>query len=172
MYPSTPLWPAEFPLKNQLITLWEFPCMLFVAFLLLLSVFFSLYVVLVSLINRCLGVFLLGFILYGTLSFLDLGDIFLSHIREVFDYSLFKYFLRLFLFLFNVGAFNVVPEVCENILISLHSLLCSMAVIAAILSFSSLICSSASFILLLVPSSVFHVIYFVVRHWLVVLYFF
>ena len=69
--------------------------MLFVAFLLLLSVFFSLYVVLVSLINRCLGVFLLGFILYGTLSFLDLGDTFLSHIREVFEYRLFKYFLRL-----------------------------------------------------------------------------
>ena len=41
---------------------------------------------------------------------------FLSHIREVFKYNLFKYFLSSFLFLFffwdrynwNVGAFNVV----------------------------------------------------------------
>ena len=35
--------------------------------------------------NMCLGMFLLGFILYGTLRFLDLIDYFLSHIREVFN---------------------------------------------------------------------------------------
>ena len=45
----------------------------------------------------CLSVFLLGFILYGTLCFLDLGYCFLSHVREVFSYYLFKYFLRPFL---------------------------------------------------------------------------
>ena len=44
---------------------------------------FALYLVFDSLINMCLGVFLLGFILPGTLCFLELIDYFLSHIREV-----------------------------------------------------------------------------------------
>ena len=93
--------------------------MLFVAFPLLLFIFFSfffeisfiyffiqqvnnfsLYLIFECLINMCLDVFLLGFILYGTLRFLDLTDCFLSHNREVFNYNLFKYFLRPFLFLF------------------------------------------------------------------------
>ena len=96
---------------------------------------FSLYLIFESLINMCLGMFLLGFILYGT--FLDWVDYLFSHIREVFNYNLFKYFLSPFLFLFffwdpynsNVGAFNVVPEVSEPVLNSFHSfffiLLCS-----------------------------------------------
>ena len=41
--------------------------MLFVAFPLLLLIFFSLCLIFVSLINVCLGMFLFGFILYGTL---------------------------------------------------------------------------------------------------------
>ena len=65
-----------------------------------------------------------------SLHFLDLIDYFLTHIREVFNYNLFKYFLSLFFFLLffcdpynlNVGAFNVVPEVSETVLNSLHSL--------------------------------------------------
>ena len=80
---------------------------------------FSLSFIFVSLITMCLGVFLLGFILPGTLRLLDLGGYFLSHVREVLDYHLFKCFLQSFLFLFsfwdsynaNYGAFNVVPEV-------------------------------------------------------------
>ena len=72
----------------------------------------------VSLITMYLTVFLLGFILPGNLSFLDLVDYFLSHISKVFSYYLFIYFLRSFLSLFsfwdpynmNIGAFNVVPE--------------------------------------------------------------
>ena len=63
-------------------------------------------------INKCLGIFLLGFILYGTLGFLDLDGFFLPHFREVFDYNLLEYFLMPFLFVFffwdtydlNVGA--------------------------------------------------------------------
>ena len=73
---------------------------------------------------------------WDSLCFLDLTDYFLSHIREVFNYYLFKYFLSPFLFLFfwdpynsNVVAFNVVPEVSETVLNSFHSfffiLLCS-----------------------------------------------
>ena len=42
----------------------------------------------------CLGMLLLVCILYRTLHFLDLVDYFLSHIRGIFDYNLFKFFLR------------------------------------------------------------------------------
>ena len=64
-----------------------------------------------------------------SLSFLDLGDYFLPHFREVFNYYLFKYFLIVFLFVFffwdsydlNVGGFNIVPEVSEIVLISFNS---------------------------------------------------
>ena len=95
----------------------------------------------------------------------DLIDYFLSHIREVFNSNLFKYFLSPFLFLFffwdpynsNVRSFNVVPEVSETVLNSFHS------------SFFILLCSSyfhyfifqvtypffASVILLLIPSREF-----------------
>ena len=46
----------------------------------------SLSLLFVSLITMCLYVFLLGFILPGTLCFLDMVDYFLSHVREVFSY--------------------------------------------------------------------------------------
>ena len=85
----------------------------------------SLCLIFVNLINMCLGVFHLGFTLFGTLGFLDLGGYFLLHFREVFSYYLLKYFLMAFLFAFfwdsydsNVGAFNIVPEVSEVVLIS------------------------------------------------------
>ena len=106
-------------------------------------------------------------------SFLDLSymrlsvfpglECFLYHVREVFSYYLFKYFLRSFsLFSFwdpynmNEGAFNVVPVVSQTALVSSHSsLLCSAAMISTGLSSSSLIHASASFILLLIPPNVF-----------------
>ena len=107
----------------------------------------------VSLIGMCLSMFLLGFILYRILHILDLVDYFPSHFREVFNYNLFKYFLRPFLFLFsfwnsnnvNVGMFNVVLEVSKIVLISFlfFSLFCSAAVTSTILSSSSLIQFSA-----------------------------
>ena len=89
----------------------------------------SLCLTFVNLINMCLGVFHLGFILFGTLDFLDLGDYFLPHFREVFNYYLLKYFLMAFLFVFffwdfydsNVGVFDIVPEVSEVIFISFNS---------------------------------------------------
>ena len=101
---------------------------------------------------------------WDSLCFLDLINYFLSYVMEVFDYNLFKYFLRPFLSLFfwdpynsNVGAFNVVPEVSETILNSFHSfsLFCPVAIISIILSSRSLICSSTSVILILIPSRVF-----------------
>ena len=101
----------------------------------------------------CLGVFLLGFILYGTFwAFWTWGN---------FDYNLFKNLLIPFLFLFfwnlynsNVRVFDIALEVSETILSSFHSLFCSLEVIYTILPSSSLY-SSASDILLLIPSRVF-----------------
>ena len=92
----------------------------------------SLCLIFVNLINMCFGVFRLGFTLFGTpWVFLDLGDYFLPHFREVFNYYLLKYFLMVFLFVFffwdssdlNVGVFNIVPEVSEVVLIPLDSFL-------------------------------------------------
>ena len=84
-----------------------------------------------------------------SLGFLDLGGYFLPHFREVFNYYLLKYFLMDFLFgLFfwdsydaNVGAFNIVPEVSEVVLISFNSFsfFLSASLISTILSSSSLI---------------------------------
>ena len=89
----------------------------------------SLCLIFVNLINMCLGVFCLGFILFETLGSLDLGDYFLPHFREFFNYYLLKYFLMFFLFVVffwdsydsNVGVFNIVPEVSEIVLISFNS---------------------------------------------------
>ena len=66
---------------------------------------------------------------WDSLGFLDLGDYFLPHFREVFNYYLLKYFLMVFLFVFffsdsydsKVGAFKIVLEVSEIVLISFNS---------------------------------------------------
>ena len=76
-----------------------------------------------SVISMYLGIFLLGFILYGTLHLLDLIGYFL------FNYNPLKNFLLQFLFLFffwdtynsTVDTFDIVPEVRETILRSSHS---------------------------------------------------
>ena len=87
---------------------------------------------------------------WDCLGFLDLGY-FLPHFREVFNYYLIKYFLMSFLFVFfwnsydlNVGAFNIVPEVSEVVLISFNSFF-----VFSSLSFISTILSSTSHISLL-----------------------
>ena len=103
--------------------------------------------------------------IWDSLSFLDLGDYFLPHFREVFKYYLLKYFLMDFLFVFffwdsydsNVGAFNIVPEVSEFVLIPFNYFFLSASFISTILSSTSLIISSASIILRLVPSRVFFI---------------
>ena len=65
---------------------------------------------------------------WDSLGFLDLGDYFLPHFREVFNYYLLKDFLMDFLSVFfwdsydlNVGAFNIVLEVSDIVLISFNS---------------------------------------------------
>ena len=80
----------------------------------------------------CLGVFLLGFLLYGTLcasrTWLTVS---FTMVGEMFNYNLFKIFLLPFLFLFfwdpynsNVGTFVMVPEVSETVISSFHSFYC------------------------------------------------
>ena len=123
---------AERSADNLMGIPWYFIC----CFSLAAFNIFSLCLIFVGLINMCLSVFLLG---CSSLCFLDLIDYFLSHIREVFDCNLFKYFFRPFPFLFffwdpynsNVGAFNVVPEVSESVLNSFlsFSLFCPVALI-------------------------------------------
>ena len=121
----------------------------------------SLHLVFVSLISTCLGLscFSLDSSCVGL--FVHLG---LFHIGKIFNYNLFKKFLILFLLLFffwdpynlNVGVFDTLPEVSGTILGSFHSFLfIPLFRISTVLSSSSLIHSSASNILLLIPSRVF-----------------
>ena len=81
----------------------------------------------VNLINMCLGVFHLRFILFETLWLSCTWVNIPSHFREVFNYYLLKYFLMALLFIFfwdyydsNVGAFHTVPEASEVVLISFN----------------------------------------------------
>ena len=103
---------------------------------------------------------------WDSLGFSDLGDYFLPHSREIFNYYLLKYFLMIFPFVFffwdsydsNVAAFNIVLEVSEIVLISFNSFFFFplwFIYISTILSSISLILFSASVILLLVPFRVF-----------------
>ena len=89
----------------------------------------SLYLVFVSLISMCLGMFLLGFILYEivysswnwlTVSFPTLEK-FLTIIYSKFFSNSSFYILLLDSYNFNGGAFNIVPEVSETILSYFHS---------------------------------------------------
>ena len=88
----------------------------------------SLCLVFVSLISMCLGVFLLGFILYGTLcaswTLLTISFSMLGKFSTIIS-SKISHFLFLFFFWdpynMSIGAFDIVPEVSETILSSFHS---------------------------------------------------
>ena len=67
IYPVIPFWPAEFLLKDQLVKCMGFPLYVTCCFSLVAFNILSLSLVFVSLISMCLGIFLLGFILYRTL---------------------------------------------------------------------------------------------------------
>ena len=118
---------------------------------------FSLYLIFDSLINMCHGVFLLDLSCIG-LCFLELIEYFLSHIREVFNYNLFNYFLVPLFSSSSSGTPIIWMLVClmlsqrclrlSSILFILFCLFCSVMVISTALSSRSLICSSASVILL------------------------
>ena len=91
----------------------------------------SLCLIFVNLINMSWGVLPWVYPVCDPQGFLDLGDYFLPHFREVFNYYLLKYFLMVFLFVFffwdsydsNVVAFNNIVEVSEIVFISFNSFL-------------------------------------------------
>ena len=103
----------------------------------------------------CLGVFLFGFILHGILcdSWIWVSDSF-SHIKKLFSYYLFKPFLWPFL---SSPSGTTVMWTMEQLKLILSSLrlssflfilfYCSASEISKSLSSTSLICSSASYIL-------------------------
>ena len=99
----------------------------------------------------CLCVYLLRFILYGTVW----TWVPISCVKKIFNYNLCKYFLRSFLSFqdpcdLNVGVFNVVPEVSETVLIYFYSFF----FILLLNSSFDLSYSSALVTLLSVPSGV------------------
>ena len=125
----------------------------------------SLCLIFINLITMYLGCILGCFILgLSFLGFPGLGWLLPYPFGGVFNYYL-KHFLMAFLSVFffwdsynsNVVAFNIVPEFSEVVLISFFFLLSSLfpVCIYNILSSTSLILSSDSIILLLVPSRVF-----------------
>ena len=88
------------------------------------------------------GVLPLAYPVLDSLGFLDLGDYFLARFREDFNYYLLKYFLMAFLLVFffwdsydsNVGAFNIVSEVSEVVLICFNYVFPSASFISTIRS--------------------------------------
>ena len=115
--------------------------MLFVAFPLVLLIFFSLYLILDSLII-CLGMFLLGFILYGTLYFLYLTISFtmLGKFSTIISSNIFSDPL-----LFSSSSGTPIIQMVVRLMLSqrslrlssilfiLFSLFCSMTVISTII---------------------------------------
>ena len=122
----------------------------------------SLYLIFVNLINMCFGLFCLGFILFGTLGFLDLGGYFLPYFREVFNYYLLKYFLWLFFLSSGTPVIRMLGRLTlsqmslrlSSFLLILFSFYLCASFISSILSSTSLIPSSASVILLFIASRV------------------
>ena len=101
---------------------------------------------------------------WNTLFFLDLVDYFLAHVREVFSYYVFRYFLGFFLSPSYPGTLIMLTLVClmlsqrslrfSSFFFILFSRFCSAAVISTILSSRKFFHPYASVILLLIPSSV------------------
>ena len=137
--------------------------MLFIIFPLLLLIFYLVFNFCQSdyYVSQCVPHWV--YPAWDSLCFLDLVDYFFSHVREVFSYYLFKYFLKCFL---SLSFWDPIMQMFLCLMLSqrsfrlfsflfiLFSIFCSAAVISTILFFRSFIHSSASVILLLIPSSV------------------
>ena len=123
----------------------------------------SFCLIFLNLINMCFGVFRLGLSCLELSGFLGLGWIFPSPFQgsfqllspQIFSHALSFCFLLLGHLCSNVGAFNIVPEISEAVLLYFYSFFHSASFISTILSSSSLVLSSASVPLLLVHCRVF-----------------
>ena len=109
--------------------------------------------------------FSVGLYCMGLFCLLDLIDYFLFHVGEIFNYNSSKFFSYPFFFSSSSGTpiirmlvHLIWSQKClklSSVLFILFTLFCSSEVISTVLSSSSLIHSSASDILLLIPSRVF-----------------
>ena len=97
----------------------------------------------------CLSVFLLGFILHEILCFLTLSECFLSHIREIFGYNLFKYFL----WSFSLSSPSGIPTMQMLVCLMLSQRSKILSSVLFILFFFVLFCGSDF------HPSVFHLTY-------------
>lgn len=99
---------------------------------------------------------------WDSLCFLDWIYYFLSYVKEVFGYNLFNYFLRHFIFFLldpynsNVDEYNFVPEVSKSILNFSHLFYSPPQQLFPPFP-TSFTHSSASSILLLIPTSIFFI---------------
>ena len=131
MCPAIPFLLEEFLLEDQLSSLWESPCVLFVVFPLSAFNICSLCLIFVHLINMCLWVFCLGFILFWTLwaswtwvaiSFPILGKFSTIISSSIFSWPFFLSSSSGIPMIQMLGeAFHIVPEVLEVVLISFNS---------------------------------------------------
>ena len=138
---------------------------LFVVFPLLLLIFFLCVWSLLIWLKYVLGCSPWVYPVWDSLGFLDLGDYFLPHFREVFNYYLLKYFLWSFFLSSSSGTpiiwmsehftLSYRSLTLSSFLLILFSFFLSDSFISTILSSISLILSSTSNILLFVASRVF-----------------
>ena len=139
----------------------------------------SLCLIFVNLINVSWGVSPWVYPVWDSLGFLDLGDYFLPHFREVFNYCLLKYFLMVFLSSSGTPMIRMFGHLklsqrslrLSSFLLIPFSFFLSVSFISTILSSTSLILSSTSVILLFVPSGVFFYLIFCILHYILTLLF-
>ena len=143
----------------------------------------SLCLIFVNLINMCLGVFHLGFILFGTLwvswTWVIVSFRILRKFSTIISSSIFSWSF----FLSSSSGTPIIRKL-ERFILSWRSLrlssfllihfsfFLSASFISTILSSTSLILSSASVILLLVPSRVLLICYCIIHYILTLFYFF
>ena len=134
---------------------------------------FSLSLIVVSLINMCLGMFPFGFILYGIHCASCIWVRWsLSHVREVFGYYLFKYFLWPFLSL-SFPSGTPVMQIWVHVKLSQSSLRLSsfLFIIFSLLCSASVISTSPLICLFVILPPVFCSWFFLLNFLLQLLYF-
>ena len=141
---------------------------------------FSLCLIFLSLINICLGLFHLGFILFGivcvsctwvAISFPILGKFSTITSSSIFSCLFFLSASSGTPMIQILTKFNIVPEISEVFPISFNSFLCFSSLLHLFPPFY-LPPHSASVILLLFPTKVLLISYYIVHFWLTLLYFF